>query len=150
MELWRYGRDGRGRANPGQDQDTDLCGFRRTRGRKGFGRLPPGRSPRLHGGTGQGRQEGAADSNGSMGVTDPAIIDFVTPRLTPHPPRSFLEPVQARSLHPDLAVGYVYCSGYGVTMFTPFYEKVKTDPRVRTGVIDTGHLCLLSETQKTR
>ncbi len=84
-----------------------------------------------------------------MGVTDPAIIDFVTPRLTPHPPRSFLEPVQARSLHPDLAVGYVYCSGYGVTMFTPFYEKVKTDPRVRTVVIDTGHLCLLSEPQKT-
>jgi pimeloyl-ACP methyl ester carboxylesterase len=86
---------------------------------------------------------------GVYGVTDPVILNFIEPRLTPHPPRTLIEPIRAGSLNPDLAIGYVYCSGYGTTMFTPFYERAITDPRVRTAAVDTHHLCMLSEPQKT-
>lgn len=58
-------------------------------------------------------------------------------------------PVQARPLRPDISVGYVYCSGWEPTPFTQFYEKLKTDPRVQTAVIDTGHHCMLSDPLKT-
>jgi hypothetical protein len=56
---------------------------------------------------------------------------------------------QAWPLRQDISVGYVYCSGWKATPFTQFYEKFKTDPRVQTAVIDTGHHCMLTEPLKT-
>jgi pimeloyl-ACP methyl ester carboxylesterase len=83
-----------------------------------------------------------------FGVADPSIIAFVTPRLVNQPLRTFYEPVHALPPPPDITIAYVYCSGYQA-LFTQFYEKLKGDPRVRTAVIDTGHLCMLSEPLKT-
>ncbi|MBT2790113.1 alpha/beta hydrolase [Paraburkholderia strydomiana] len=83
-----------------------------------------------------------------FGVTEPSLVEFVTPRLTPQPPRTFYEPVKARPFPPNISVAYVYCSGYQ-PLFTSFYERLKGDPRVRTAVIDTGHHCMLSEPLKT-
>jgi hypothetical protein len=83
-----------------------------------------------------------------FGVTDPSLVKFVTPRLTSQPWRTLYEPVQARLVPPSISIAYVYCSGYQ-SLFTGFYEKLKDDPRVRTAVIDTGHLCMLSEPLKT-
>jgi pimeloyl-ACP methyl ester carboxylesterase len=83
-----------------------------------------------------------------FGLTDQALIAFVTPRLTPQPWRTLYEPVQAGPLPPHISVAYVYCSGYQA-LFTQFYERFKEDPLVRTAVIDTGHFCMLSEPLKT-
>ncbi|MFL9921619.1 alpha/beta hydrolase [Paraburkholderia fungorum] len=83
-----------------------------------------------------------------FGVADPSLVEFVIPRLTLQPWRTFYEPVQARPLPDNIPTAYVYCSGYQA-LFTKFYEKFKGDPRVRTAVIDTGHLCMLSEPLKT-
>ncbi|TCK33267.1 pimeloyl-ACP methyl ester carboxylesterase [Paraburkholderia sp. BL8N3] len=83
-----------------------------------------------------------------FGVTAPSLVEFVTPRLTLQPWRTFYEPVQARPLPPNIPIAYVYCSGYQ-SRFVKFYEKFKDDPRVRTAVIDTGHLCMLSAPLKT-
>jgi pimeloyl-ACP methyl ester carboxylesterase len=83
-----------------------------------------------------------------FGVTDPELVEFLTPRLVAQPPRTFLEPVRASPLRPGISVAYVYCSKNPWT-FTQFYEKFRVDPRVRTAVIDTGHHCMLSEPLKT-
>jgi pimeloyl-ACP methyl ester carboxylesterase len=84
----------------------------------------------------------------TFGLADPAIVDFITPRLTLQPWRTFYEPVPGQPPQ-DKPVSYVYCSGWGPTPFTQFYEKLRTDPRARTAVIDTGHMCMFSEPQKT-
>jgi pimeloyl-ACP methyl ester carboxylesterase len=84
----------------------------------------------------------------AFGVTDQALVGFMMPRLTPQPWRTFYEPVQTQPLPHRISVAYVYCSGYQ-SVFTQFYEKLKDDPRVRMGVIDTGHVCMLSEPVKT-
>ena len=83
-----------------------------------------------------------------FGVTDPAIVAFVMPRLAPQPWRTFVEPVQLRPLLASISVGYLFCSGYQA-LFTRFYEQAKDDPRVKTAAIDTGHLCMLSEPVET-
>ncbi|MFM0346933.1 alpha/beta fold hydrolase [Paraburkholderia sp. RL17-347-BIC-D] len=84
-----------------------------------------------------------------FGVTAPTLAEFVTPRLAHQPWQTFYEPVRARPLRQDISVGYVYCSGWNATPFTQFYEKFKSDPRVQTAVIDTGHHCMLTEPLKT-
>jgi pimeloyl-ACP methyl ester carboxylesterase len=85
----------------------------------------------------------------ALGLTDPALVAFVTPRLTPQPWRTFYEPVHVQPLPAHITAAYVYCSGRGSTTFTRFYEKLKADPHVRTAVIETGHFCMLSEPRKT-
>jgi pimeloyl-ACP methyl ester carboxylesterase len=84
-----------------------------------------------------------------FGVTDPALVEFVMPRLTLQPWRTFYEPVRARPLPPDISCAYVLCSGWKPTPFTYFYEKFKADARVQTIVMDTGHHCMLTEPLKT-
>jgi hypothetical protein len=83
-----------------------------------------------------------------MGLTDPLLVEFVFPRLTDQPWRTFYEPVHACHLPPDVSVGYVYCSGPHAR-FNEFYKKLKGDLRVQTAVIDTSHFCMLSEPLKT-
>jgi pimeloyl-ACP methyl ester carboxylesterase len=84
-----------------------------------------------------------------FGVTAPEMVEFVTPRLVSHPWRTFYEPVRVLTENRDISIGYVYCSRWGGTPFTQFYEKFKGDPRVQTVVIDTGHHCMLTEPSKT-
>lgn len=84
----------------------------------------------------------------AFGVTDRSLVEFVTSRLTPQPWRTFVEPVQLRPLPATISIAYIHCSGYQA-LFTHFYEKCKDDPHVRTAVIDTGHLCMLSEPLET-
>ncbi len=83
-----------------------------------------------------------------FGVTEPAIVEFMTPRLVPQPSRTFVEPVQLSPLPESISVGYLFCSGYQA-LFTHFYEQAKDDPRVKTAAIDTGHVCMLTEPAET-
>jgi pimeloyl-ACP methyl ester carboxylesterase len=83
-----------------------------------------------------------------LGVTDPSIVDFVLPRVTDQPWRTFCQPLRA-SPQRRFPMAYVYCSGWPLTSFTQFYDQFKNDPAVRTAVIDTGHVCMLTEAQKT-
>jgi pimeloyl-ACP methyl ester carboxylesterase len=84
----------------------------------------------------------------SFGLTDPAIVNFVTPRLTAQPWRTFYEPVGVRPLPSAVAMGYVYCSS-SAARFQETYEQVKNDRHFRTAVIETDHFCMLSEPLKT-
>lgn len=84
----------------------------------------------------------------SFGPIDPALVEFVAPRLTNQPWRTFYEPVRTWHLPSNITVGYVYCSG-PEARFTAFYEKLKKDSHVRTAIIDASHLCMLTAPSET-
>ncbi|MFZ4832139.1 alpha/beta fold hydrolase [Rouxiella sp. Mn2063] len=84
-----------------------------------------------------------------FGITDAVLADFITPRLTLQPVHTFFEPVHFTQL-PDVTIGYVYCTGYGEsTTFTETYHRLKDDARIRMETLDTHHMMMLSEPQKT-
>ncbi len=86
-----------------------------------------------------------------FGVKDPAVLQFVTPRLTIQPRKTFYEPVKALTWGPKLPVpvGYIHCSGYERTFFILGHDRLTADPRVRMKVIDTSHLCMLTAPVET-
>ena len=79
-----------------------------------------------------------------FGVTERSLVEFMTPRLVPHPWRTFVEPVQLSPMPESISVGYLFCSGYQA-LFSHFYEQARKNPRVKAAAIDTGHVCMLSE-----
>jgi pimeloyl-ACP methyl ester carboxylesterase len=84
-----------------------------------------------------------------FGVTDPAVLSFVEPRLNPHPWRSFYQPVRALKVRPDIPITYVVCTGFARSPFTARLEEMKADPKVRTAVIPSSHLCMLTAPEDT-
>jgi pimeloyl-ACP methyl ester carboxylesterase len=84
-----------------------------------------------------------------FGVTDPALIAFIEPRLAPQPWRTFYQPVKALRSRPDIPVSYVACSGYGLSPFMTRLAEMEADPAVRAIVIDTSHHCMLTAVDAT-
>jgi pimeloyl-ACP methyl ester carboxylesterase len=85
----------------------------------------------------------------AFGLHDPTIIDFVRPRLTGQPWRTFYQPVKALTPRPNIPITYICCTGYGPSTFTSILEKIKKDPKVRTEVINTNHYCMLAAPMET-
>ncbi|NWB26748.1 alpha/beta fold hydrolase [Pseudomonas gingeri] len=84
-----------------------------------------------------------------FGVHQPELIEFLTPRLTAQPWRTFFEPVRCGPLAEHIAVGYIRCSGYDAPHFQETYARMQLRPGVSTAQIATGHMCMLSEPQRT-
>ncbi len=78
-----------------------------------------------------------------FGITDPALLAYITPRLAPQPWRTFFEPVDAPPLPAHIPMSYVLCEGYVGSGFGQFYHRFKNHPDVRTAVLGTGHHCML-------
>ncbi|MEU1517508.1 alpha/beta hydrolase family protein [Streptomyces sp. NPDC005811] len=57
-----------------------------------------------------------------LGVTDQADLDWLTPRLTPHPWRSYTEPLQLTGACEQVAATYVECTDW-MRVFQPHAEK---------------------------
>ena len=85
----------------------------------------------------------------AFGLNDQTIIDFVKPRLTSQPWRTFYQPVKALKPHSNIPITYISCTGYGPTPFTPFLEGMKKDPKVATEVINTNHYPMLAAPMET-
>lgn len=84
-----------------------------------------------------------------LGLTDPALIERVAPRLVEQPWRTVYQPVKALAQWPDIPVAYIRCTANTASHFDAFMEKMKKDPKVQTDVVDTGHSCMLTELDKT-
>jgi pimeloyl-ACP methyl ester carboxylesterase len=84
-----------------------------------------------------------------FGVTDPALVAFIEPRLAPQPWRTFYQPVKALKSRPDIPMSYVACSGYGQSPFMARLAEMEADPAMRTIVIDTSHHCMLTAVEET-
>ena len=78
-----------------------------------------------------------------FGITDPALVAYITPRLAPQPWRTFFEPLRAAPPPAHIPTSYVYCEGYLGSGFGQFYNRFKNDPHVRTAVLGSGHHCML-------
>jgi pimeloyl-ACP methyl ester carboxylesterase len=86
----------------------------------------------------------------AFGVTDRSIIDYVMPRLTPHPLATYFEAASGSEIEQSIGVTYIYCTGYGEkTTFTQFYERLRRDTNIKTAEIEAGHLCMLSNVAET-
>jgi pimeloyl-ACP methyl ester carboxylesterase len=84
-----------------------------------------------------------------FGVTDPAIIAFVEPRVSPQPWRTFYQPVRALRSGPTIALSYIACTGWGTTPFTARLPEMEADPRIRTAALDADHHCMLTAPEAT-
>ena len=85
-----------------------------------------------------------------FGITDPALVDFITPKLVNHPWRTFFEPVKVLPRPSHVRMSYVRCAANTVAEhFDRIMERVTRDPNVRTATIDTIHLCMLTAPEAT-
>ena len=85
----------------------------------------------------------------AFGVTDPAMQDFVTPRIGGHPWRTFFEPVRVSPDIGSVPQTYILCTKWGIaspmTRFVPVMEA-----RVaRIVTIAGSHLSILTEPEET-
>jgi pimeloyl-ACP methyl ester carboxylesterase len=84
-----------------------------------------------------------------FGVTDPAMVAFIEPRLAAQSWRTFYQPVKALKVRPDIPVSYVVCTGYEPSPFAARLAEMEADPAVRITTIDTSHHCMLTALDDT-
>ena len=84
-----------------------------------------------------------------FGVTDPATVEFLKPRLTAQPWRTLSQPVKALKVRPEIPFSYVVCTGYGPSPFTARLAEMEADPTMRVIKIDTSHLCMMTAVDQT-
>ena len=84
-----------------------------------------------------------------FGVTEQPLIDFITPRLTPQPWRTFCEPFKRITGSREVPTSYIRCALHKYEPFDIALKRMKADSRVRTGTIQTGHTCALTDPNET-
>jgi pimeloyl-ACP methyl ester carboxylesterase len=84
-----------------------------------------------------------------FGVTDQAVIDFVLPRLTPHPWRTFFQPVQVTEVSAGIPKTYVRCAKAMLPHFDSTFERVRQRADFRGEVIEADHFCPVSAPELT-
>ncbi|MFI6350299.1 alpha/beta fold hydrolase [Streptomyces sp. NPDC050560] len=60
----------------------------------------------------------------TLGVTEPADVDWLTPRLTPHPWRTYTEPVRAGAEAASVPARYLDCTDW-LAVFAPHAERAR-------------------------
>jgi hypothetical protein len=88
---------------------------------------------------------------GFFGVTDPAMVAFIEPRLLAQPWRTFYQPVKALTRPPAVPTSYIICtgSGYHPTLFQGRRDEMQADPAVHLRTIDTSHHCMMTAVDET-
>jgi len=84
----------------------------------------------------------------TFGVSDQAIIDHVAPRLTGHPPLTFLEPLPSLDETRHIPRGYIHCTRTRIEAVASSHVK-DAQGKMDTITLDTGHHCMLSQPQQT-
>ncbi|MCX6465039.1 MAG: alpha/beta fold hydrolase [Pseudonocardiales bacterium] len=59
-----------------------------------------------------------------LGVTEPADLAWLTPRLTPHPWLSYTEPLALTGAHEDVPATFVECTDW-MRVFTPHADRAR-------------------------
>ncbi len=85
-----------------------------------------------------------------LGITDPALVEFMTPRLVNQPWRTLFEPVKVIPRPAHVRMSYVRCTANtGGDNFDRIMERLTRDPNVQKATIDTTHLCMLTVPEVT-
>jgi pimeloyl-ACP methyl ester carboxylesterase len=81
-----------------------------------------------------------------FGVKDQAVIDFVAPRVTPHPFMAFAQPSKALTERPsNIPHAYIRCTAFNNPSFDAFFKQAKRDPIFETYEIPTSHVAMLTD-----
>jgi pimeloyl-ACP methyl ester carboxylesterase len=81
-------------------------------------------------------------------VTEPTLVDFITPRLVHHPWRTLFEPVSMSQQTPDLPVAYIRCLRHDQAALTEAFERTGKTGAI-TLSIDADHFCPLTAPEET-
>jgi pimeloyl-ACP methyl ester carboxylesterase len=84
-----------------------------------------------------------------MGVTDSAVISYVTPRLSPHPVLTYLQPSKALTERPEIPHTFVLATKSQIVAFKPFLKVFDDLPNGHTHVVDADHLLMLTAPETT-
>jgi pimeloyl-ACP methyl ester carboxylesterase len=77
-----------------------------------------------------------------LGVTDPDDLAWLTPRLTPHPWRSYTQPLRLSGRLNDVAGAYVECVDW-MRVFAPYAQRAKT-LGFPVRILETGHEAMVT------
>jgi pimeloyl-ACP methyl ester carboxylesterase len=80
-----------------------------------------------------------------MGVTDQAVIDFVTPKLTPQPVMAMVQASKALAEPPAVPLIYVFAGRNLSPTFKQFLLKCEQNEKAITHVMDTSHVMMLTD-----
>ena len=81
-------------------------------------------------------------------VTEPTLVDFITPRLVNHPWRTLFETVNVLPQASDIPVTYVRCLRHEQAALTEALERTRK-AGARTASIDADHFCPLTAPEET-
>lgn len=85
-----------------------------------------------------------------FGVHDQATLDFVTPRLTPHPFRAFTQPSSALAERPaTIPHTYIRCTSFNNPSFDAFLSQAEAEPVFDTAIIESGHHAMLTAPERS-
>jgi pimeloyl-ACP methyl ester carboxylesterase len=84
-----------------------------------------------------------------LGLTDPAQIAFITPRLVPQPLETFYQPVKAPKLRRAIPTAFIACARNPVPHIRAQLEEIRKDPAIRVDTIDSGHSPMVTEPAET-
>jgi hypothetical protein len=85
-----------------------------------------------------------------LGITDPALVGFMTPKLVDHPWRTLFEPAKVLPRPAHVSMSYVRCTAFPIgDQFDRIMQRLTRDPNVRTATIDTTHLCMVTAPEAT-
>jgi pimeloyl-ACP methyl ester carboxylesterase len=87
----------------------------------------------------------------SLGVSDQAVIDYATARVSPQPVMTFLQPSKALAQRPDIPHTYVLAGAYANTSptFRQFHKMFEDDRRAQALVLNTGHVMMMTDAAGT-
>jgi pimeloyl-ACP methyl ester carboxylesterase len=84
-----------------------------------------------------------------LGLTGPAQIALVMPRLVAHPMETLYQPAKALKRRPPIPTSYIRCTDNPAPHFNAALEQIRKDPAVLVDTIDTGHSCMVTEPAET-
>jgi|SRR5580692_3804493 hypothetical protein len=79
-----------------------------------------------------------------FGMQDSYWISYLAPRVSPHPWKTFFQPVQTYPATREVPTSYVHCERYEPTPLTATWEKLKADQSIKLYEIETNHYCMLT------
>jgi pimeloyl-ACP methyl ester carboxylesterase len=82
-----------------------------------------------------------------FGVSDPAVIDFLTPRLTSQPWRTFFQPLPIAGTSATISKTYIRCKGAKLPHFESTFTRMLQRSDFRSEVVDADHFCSISAPQ---
>jgi pimeloyl-ACP methyl ester carboxylesterase len=79
-----------------------------------------------------------------FGMRDSYWISHLAPRVSPHPWKTFFQPVQTYPAAREVRTSYVYCKHDEPTPLTATWEKLKAEQSIGLYEIETNHYCMLT------